>query len=99
MTENKPPEEHKPKDLPEQIRDLQTLKANLQLEIDGIEGKIKSIESAFSENNHLRGAVAELIETFKKLNTDVWSKKSEFFPDIYLNMLLRLNEKFNPPKK
>ena len=83
----------------EQIKALTDQKVLLDSRLRHSEEKLKLIEASLSENENLKARVRELLDQSLGFFQEEWSRKSEYFPDIRSQSLLKIVDWVNPPKK
>jgi hypothetical protein len=83
----------------EQAKLLATQKAELEITLDQLEIRLRSIEASLAENENLRNKNQEFLTRVLQNFEDEWNRRSDYFPDIHLRMLESTAALVAPPKK
>jgi hypothetical protein len=76
----------------EQAHALQQQQAQLEQQRDVLENRLQSIESSLGENENLRKQVEVLMAESLSHSQEEWKRKSEYYPDIRLQILQKALE-------
>jgi SMC interacting uncharacterized protein involved in chromosome segregation len=83
----------------EQVKLLQAQKADLEVQLDQLQIKLKNIEASIAENDDLRSKNKTMLEQCFSQFDEEWKRRAEYFPDIRLNVLNAASTLVAPPKK
>ena len=83
----------------EQNKGLTSQKDQLNARLRQSEEKLRLIEASLNENDALKAKVRELLDQSLGFFQEEWKRKSDYFPDIRTQSLLKLVELISPPLK
>ena len=83
----------------EQIKGLTAQKDQLNARLRQSEEKLRLIEHSLNENDALKAKVGELLDQSLGFFQEEWKRKSDYYPDIRAQSLLKLVELIIPPVK
>lgn len=84
----------------EQVKGLHQQKTQLETHLRQIEEKLHLIEASLKENDQLKSRVHDLLKTSFHHFEEEWKRRSEYYPDLHLNLLTKIAELYAaPPKK
>ncbi len=83
----------------DQVKGLNEQKYKIEVQILQAEKRLKLIEASLAENDALTERVHILLAESLSLSEDEWSRRNEFFPDIWLASMEQALNTIQPPKK
>lgn len=99
MSEKLKPAPLTPEQIATQVQELEKQKKELTLTNNIVNDQLKRVESALKEKDKLHGEVQKKMGEVMFKVEDEWKKKTDLFPDIRLQILIKAEESLNPPKK
>lgn len=85
--------------LAEQILTMRNQKNQLTVSVTQLNQQLHKIQTALKENDLFRTKIATQIAESNSNFTEEFKRKSDFFPEIRLQMILKATEAFAPKKK
>ena len=83
----------------DQVKGLIEQKYKIEVQIGQMEKRLKLIESSLAENDTLTERMHALLAESLSLFEDEWSRRSEYYPDIWLASMEQALITIQPPKK
>ena len=83
----------------DQVKQLETQKAEMEVEFEQLENKLRNIEASLAENEQLRVKNQELLNQTLQNSEEEWNRQSTHFPDIYRKVLESAAALVATPKK
>lgn len=83
----------------DQVKLLETQKAEMEVELEQLENKLRSIEASLAENEQLRTKNQEMLNQTLQNFEEEWNRRPSHFPDIFLKTLESAAALVAAPKK
>jgi ABC-type branched-subunit amino acid transport system ATPase component len=82
----------------EQVKLLKIQKSQMEVELEQLENKLRSIEASLAENDRLRTRNQTLLDQVMTNFDEEWKRRAEFFPDLHRRVLEAAASLVAPPK-
>ena len=83
----------------DQVKQLETQKREMELELEQLGNKLRSIEASLAENEQLRTKNQDLLNQTLQNFEEEWNRRSSHFPDIHRKILESAATLVATPKK